>query len=377
MKRFYYSNILFAFASLVVCTPCFSQQKNSWTPLFNGKDLKGWDTYLRSPSDVGYADETIPPYMPSYGLNNDPLKVFTVKDGLLHISGEVWGAITTKKEYSNYQLRLETKWGQKKYAPKDNSLRDGGILFHCTDGFDFGFKCWMRSLEMQIQETEIGDFFNVGGGQGDAEFQFTPNVATGNNEIANQYNPNEPLIRQGGRIYRSGNFETPDNGWTTSELIARGADAVFIVNGFVVNRLFNFYRQDLQQQVTRGKLQFQSEGAEHYYRKIEIRPLSFIHSFPKLVSKQKEIMVGKDEAQKIEIINEGEPVEIIAAELIGKNIDHYVVKLPPLPFVWKTGVPILFPVSIKHGLEPGNQVTLRLETMLGPVADFEVTLTAK
>ncbi|MEO6948779.1 MAG: DUF1080 domain-containing protein [Ginsengibacter sp.] len=377
MKNLYFRNSFFVLVGLWISAQSFSQQQRKWTSLFNNKNLTGWDTYLRSPSDVGYNGETTSPYIEPFGLNNDPLSVFTVKDGLLHISGEVWGAITTKKEYSNYHLRFETKWGKKKYFPKDHSLRDGGVLFHCTEGFDFAFKCWMRSLEMQVQETEIGDFFNVGAGAGDAEFQFTPNVATGNNEIANQYNPYEPLIRQGGRIYRSGNFETPNNGWTTSELIARHADAVFIVNGFVVNRMFNIYRKDLNQQVTRGKIQIQSEGAEHFYRKIEIRPISFIQSSPNLTSKQKEVIIGKGETQRIEIVNKGEPVEIIAAELLGKNIDQYLVKLPQLPFVWKKGTKVILPVSIKPGLIAGNEVILRWETELGPVSNFEVKLIAK
>src|SRR5690606_1931697 len=127
---------------------------------------------------------------------------------------------------------------------------------------------------------EIGDFYNVGGG--DAEFKLRKTV-TREGENANQYDPFAKLKRQPGRVYRSGDFESPPGEWTRSELIARHADAVFIVNGFVVNRLFNMYRPDLQQPVTTGKIQFQSEGAEHYLRNIEIRPLTFSRHTPRLV----------------------------------------------------------------------------------------------
>lgn len=350
-------------------------QKTQWRSLFNGKDLSNWDTYLRATNLTGYSDDTTIPYQAPIGLNNDPLKVFTVENGLIHISGEIWGAFTTKEIFSNYHVRFVTKWGDKKWAPKDKSLRDGGILFHCTEGFDYAFKCWMRSMEMQVQETEIGDFFNVGAG--DAEFQVNPHIKTGNNETADQYDPSKPLARHPGRVYRSGNFESAHGEWTTSELVCRQADAVFIVNGFVVNRMFNIYRQDLQQQVTSGKLQFQSEGAEHFYKKIEIRAISFTQNKPKLVTPQNEFAVGENDTQQIKITNNGDTFEMIAAELMGKETDQFVVKLPALPLVWKKGTTITLPVSIKVGSTPGNKVKLRLETVLGPVPDFEVILTAK
>ena len=342
-----------------------------WRTLFNGKDLKNWDTWLRATTDTGYDG----PYHTPIGLNNDPLKVFTVHDGLLHISGEVWGAITYKEDFGNYHLRFQTKWGEKKYAPKDNKPRDGGVLFHATEGYNYAFNCWMRSWEMQLQEGEIGDFFNVNGG--DAEFQFIKGVKTIYNEMANQYNGNEPLVRQPGRIWRSGNFENPNDQWTTSELVARHSDAVFIVNGFVVNRLFNMYRKDLGEQVTHGKLQFQSEGAEHFYKTIEIRPLSFVQTHPRLVSAVKEVVVTSTGKQQIQITNEGEAVEIIAAELIGKDIEQFVVTLPSLPLILKKGARLVLPVTLKNKNDQPNNVKFRLETVLGQVEGFSINLVTK
>jgi len=360
---------------LIALVSIAQKPKQVWRPLFNGKNLDGWDTYLRATNLSGYSDDTTVPYQPPIGLNNDPLHVFTVKDGLVHISGEIWGAMTYKEIFGNYHLRFETKWGQKKYAPKDKSPRDGGLLFHCTEGFDYAFKCWMRSMEMQVQEGEIGDFFNVGGG--DAEFQITPAIKTIYNETADQYDPSKPPLRHPGRVYRSGNFESPKGEWTTGELVARHADAVFIVNGFVVNRLFNIFRTDLKEQVTRGKIQFQSEGAEHYYRKIEIRPISFVQSYPEIVTPQKELIITTSETRQIEITNNGEAVEIIAAELIGKNIEQFVIKLPSLPYVLKKGGKLVLPVSLQKGDETPNKVAFRLETLLGPVAGFEINLVSK
>lgn len=360
---------------LLICAFSFGQKQN-WKPLFNGKNLTNWDTWLRATNMTGYSkDEMIGPPQPPIGLNNDPLKVFTVENGILRISGEIWGAITTKEEYGNYHLRFTTKWGEKKYFPKDKSPRDGGLLFHCTDSFDYAFGCWMRSMEMQIQEGEIGDFFNVGGGV--AEFQFKEKVKTIYNETADQYDPTKPPARHPGRVWRSGNFENPHGEWTTSELVARHSDAVFICNGFVVNRLYNIFREDLNEQVTKGKIQFQSESAEHYYKSIEIRPISFKQTNPKLIADKKDYELNADETQEIKITNEGEAVEIIAAELIGSGIDSFLVKLPSLPMVLKKGASIILPAKIKAGTASGNSVKFRLETVLGPVSNFQINLISK
>ena len=40
----------------------------------------------------------------------DQRKVFTVHDGLLHISGDGFGGVVTKDAYRDYHLILEFKW---------------------------------------------------------------------------------------------------------------------------------------------------------------------------------------------------------------------------------------------------------------------------
>src|SRR5690606_39341547 len=72
---------------------CRTDCQEGWVKLFNGKDLEGWDTYLRSVDMLGYEIDPTYPYQPPIGLNNDPLDVFTVQDGVIRISGVVWGAI--------------------------------------------------------------------------------------------------------------------------------------------------------------------------------------------------------------------------------------------------------------------------------------------
>ena len=60
-------------------------RRDSMKPLFNGKDLNGWYSFLKTK-----------------GKNNDPEKIFSVEDGLLHISGKEFGYICTEKIYKNF-----------------------------------------------------------------------------------------------------------------------------------------------------------------------------------------------------------------------------------------------------------------------------------
>src|SRR5687767_13334223 len=93
---------------------------------FNGKDLEGWYTYLNGPK---YAD---------------PDHVFTVTaDGMLRISGQGFGGITTKRAFKDYHLVAEWKWGDKTWDVPDpakpgqflrraTAARDAGILVHAV-----------------------------------------------------------------------------------------------------------------------------------------------------------------------------------------------------------------------------------------------------
>ena len=113
--------------------------------LFNGKDLTHWYTFLQE-----------------HGRDKDPNKVFTVEDGLLRISGEDWGCITTEEEYENYRLVIEFKWGQETWGNRKEATRDSGVLVH-SQGADGGYSgIWMHSLEVQMIEGGTGDFIVVG-----------------------------------------------------------------------------------------------------------------------------------------------------------------------------------------------------------------------
>jgi hypothetical protein len=343
-----------------------------WTALFDGKSLTGWDTYLRQPEGTNQAP---------FGLNNDPLHVFTVVDGAIRASGQLWGGISTRQEYDNYHLQVDVRWGTKKWYPNDSTRRDAGLLYHATGPFSFAYDCWLRSSELQIQEGEIGDFFGVGAGS--AEFPTQPVLVRG--KSLDQYAFDAPLHRNAdavgsGRVYRSGNFERPHGQWNTVDLITRGADAVYIVNGYVVNRLFNTYRPTIHQQTTRGKIQLQSEGAEVYYRQIRLRPVEYMspQSLTLIADKTALTDLAPGKAQTVRITNRGDAVELVAVELSGPAGDRFRVQLPAFPKRLKRGETLDLPVSVISAT-PGlpATATLRLETVLGPVPDLAVSLRSR
>lgn len=360
------------YTGLSLSTWAQSPPAGQWTSLFDGKSLAGWDTYLRQPEGTK---------QPPYGLNNDPLHVFTVAEGAIRASGQLWGGVSTRQDYDNYHLRLDVRWGTKKWYPNDSTRRDAGLLYHATGPYSFAYDCWLRSSELQIQEGEFGDFFGVGAGS--AEFPMQPVTVRG--KSLDQYAFDAPLRRNAdavgsGRVYRSGDFERPHGQWNRVELIARGADAVYIVNGYVVNRLFNTYRPAIHQQTTRGKIQLQSEGAEVYYRQIQLRPIDYTPPQSLSLTADKTALTDliSDKSQTVRITNRGDAVELVAVELSGPAGDQFRVQLPVLPLRLKRGETLTLPVMLLSGAS-GKSVTatLRMETVLGPVPDLAVTLQSR
>src|SRR5438128_9142554 len=120
--------------------------------LFNGKDLTNFYTWLGAPAKGEKP----------YGKNNDPEKVFTVHDGMVHVSGKVFGGFITEKEYENYQQVVEFKWVEKTWPPRQDKARDSGILLHCVGEDGAAGGVWMESIECQMIEGGTGDFILVG-----------------------------------------------------------------------------------------------------------------------------------------------------------------------------------------------------------------------
>jgi hypothetical protein len=251
---------------------------SGWAPLFNRTNLNGWYIVLRN------------------SRSDDTNHLVQVENGAIHMykdapadSPQPAGYIVTEKEYSNYHLRLEYKWGTKRFQPRLKSRRDAGILYHVTgkDGV------WPHSVECQIQENDVGDIFTVNtrltASADPATTNLTTNVITNQAGIAITNRGSFPHFMEpekGGMPFVQGvgdgirrvirNPMNEHEGWNTVEVMVHGDEATYIVNGKINN-----HASHIQQKVdgewlplTKGKIALQLEFAEVFYRNVEIQELA-------------------------------------------------------------------------------------------------------
>jgi hypothetical protein len=265
-----------------------------WRPLFNGRDLTGWTTWLAKPHAsvelAGEPKDEKGAYTQPLGTR-DPLGVFTVvrADGrpAIRISGQVFGELRTAESFTNYHLKLQFKWGEKQWPPRDKpgTPRDSGLLYHVHADPGAEGRTWARSIELQIQEHDTGDLYAVGS-QISVRSTARPaaaGAATNAQPIFDYDSKGDwHLFSQvpgsSGRCVKQPDNEKPRGEWNTVELICVGEDAIHVVNGKVVMRLHGPRRIDGPQPVpvTAGALILQSEGAEIFYRDVEVRPMTSI-----------------------------------------------------------------------------------------------------
>jgi hypothetical protein len=254
--------------------------------LFNGKDFSGWDKYLDIPNQHSQfpqlKKDANEKYTEPLGYNNDPAHVFSVVqvDGepAIRVSGEVFGGIISQKEYQNYHLQLQFKWGTKKWPPRDTVVRDSGILYHSQGeiGKVPNSWSWLPSQECQIQEGDCGDYWAVG----NARVKINA-VRRGDKYV---YDPSGPEILFGygtegkPRCFKRMTSEKSLGEWNQVDLYILGGQAVHVLNGqtvLVVNASY-MHEGDRDKTVDKGKIQLQSEGAEIFYRRITLEPLTTI-----------------------------------------------------------------------------------------------------
>ena len=264
------------------------------------KDLSRWDVWMgavHTSVDLGFDFEksTNVKKGKPLGLNNDPKKVFSVieEDGepILHITGEIYGGLTTKNEYDNYHFSAKFKWGEKKWEPRLKDKRDSGLLYHAKGVHGAFWNVWKASLEYQVQEGDCGDFIALGDVYGDVPAErFTNDKGKFKKYVYNPKGKNYPI--KGGTpgfetaiVKKSELYENPNGEWNTIEIYVLGNESIHLVNGKVVNRVKNARYNIGGKTVpaTLGKIQLQSEAAEIFYKEIKIKP---IKKFPKKYRKQ-------------------------------------------------------------------------------------------
>jgi hypothetical protein len=258
----------------------------NWVKLFNGRDWTGLDRYIAAP----------PGSQGPLGLNNDPRNVFSITNvdgrGAIYVSGELYGGISTHTEFENLHIRVAYKWGEKKWPPRaePKHYRDAGLLYWCIGPHGAGSGAWMRSVELNIMEKGVGQWWSVAGTFCDVEgrnvvLEKEPNVPYRGESPGEQcvlWAPGAKTytVKPWEGITSPYDFERPHGEWNIAEAIAWGPVCIHLLNGEVVLVITNpRYREKEnapEQRLWRGKIQLQSEAAELFYRDFEARSINSI-----------------------------------------------------------------------------------------------------
>lgn len=257
--------------SLALCGALFSvissfaAESEDWQVLFGGTSLAGWSPLIG---------------MKTPGV--DPDGHIVLRDGMIRMYANApadakvpFGSLMTERKFSRFHLKLETSWGARKFKPRQDTIRDAGLLFHVADSPRTVFGDWPESMECQIQEGDVGDIMFLGTrgitwlnpdpahapeGQGD------PGMLPEDGGV--------PVIT--GQNTYVGRFPVADKpeGWNTVETIVQADEsAVFKINGVIRSR-YASVRDAEGKPLTGGRIGVQLEGAEVNYRNILVRELA-------------------------------------------------------------------------------------------------------
>jgi len=178
--------------------------------LFNGKDLSNWVFHLKDPAA-------------------DPAKVFTLDNGVIHISGDPFGYMRTKEQYSNYKLHLEWRW------PSEAS--NSGVFIHAQ----LPDTIWPQCIECQLKAGSAGDFVCMAG-----------------SDMAERKDKTSRMVTK-----MTASNELPVGQWNTMEVICLGNAIKVFVNGTLQNSATSV-------NINKGSICLQSEGKDVEFRNVFI-----------------------------------------------------------------------------------------------------------
>jgi hypothetical protein len=243
-------------------------------PLFNGRDLSGLYTWLVDTK------------------REDPRRVFSVTNGMLRISGDGLGYVSTTQSYAKYRLLVEFKWGTRNWTwgERVGKARDSGIFLHSVgpDGNSHDGKgAFKAAIECNLFEGATGDLLLIRGNAADGSL-LAPRLTV---ESADQRDDDgwpfwkkdskRATLERWGRVnwfakdrrwqdrfnFRGAkDVEKPAGEWNRIECLCDGDHIEVSLNGIVVNEAFNVWP-------TNGPILLQCEGSEIFIRKFELHPL--------------------------------------------------------------------------------------------------------
>jgi len=212
---------LFALALVPAFLPARDEPKA--IKLFNGKDLSGWTTFFK---DDKKADDC-----------------FTAKGGVIECTGAPLGYLVTEKEYGDYKLELEWKWGE---GAKKVKVPNSGVLLHLT-GKD---AIWPKCVEAQLMAGNAGDFWLMGGSK----------------LMVDEARHDKDRPRHFYKMKTDKPVEKEVGGWNKYEIVCKGGAIKLTVNGVLLN-------EGTGGDLKKGKIALQSEGAPISFRNIVLTPL--------------------------------------------------------------------------------------------------------
>jgi len=264
-----YKSTTLALASLCFfSSAAMAADSTGWKLIFDGKSLSGWSVQYASKTPAG-----APPASSIFAVKNGEIHAYpTQKAG----SEQPNAYIVTDADFKDYVLSLEYKWGEKKFAPRLELVRDAGLLYHVHRARPSD---WPACTEAQIQEGDTGDSWAVSS-------QVSSFVDPKTGRYALPENGGVPVT-----VGKNDDFQRTRHGrvneypgWNTLEVIVRGDRATHVVNGVVNMRVSDLKSWDSGSgswvKLDHGKIALQAESAEVFYRNIRVRPLTKTDDMP-------------------------------------------------------------------------------------------------
>jgi 3-keto-disaccharide hydrolase len=187
--------------------------------LWNGEDFTGWKLFI--------PDASV-----------DVKDVWSVRDGVIHCTGQPNGYMRTTTEYANYHLHLEWRWPGKP--------TNSGVLLHVA----LPDQVWPKCIESQLMSGQAGDFWIL-----------SHAGITANGE--RYEDPNNKYVHVKKRHETS---ENPPGQWNVYDIYCEGDTVRSVVNGVEQN-------YGTRATPASGYIALQSEGSPIEFRNIHIVPL--------------------------------------------------------------------------------------------------------
>ena len=200
-----------------------SEKDNGWIKLFNGKDLSGWSVFLDPKNEA------------------DPKKVFTVRNGILVCEGTPFGYLITDKEYKNYVLKLQWRWGRKVHG----TVRNSGVFLHVVGPN----KIWPKGVEAQLMADYAGDLWLMD------DFKLKVHAKRQDPRVARHFY---------GMKYH---VETAIGEWNRFEITCNGGSIELVINDHLVN-------EGTGAESVKGRIALASEGAEIHFKDVVLKSLA-------------------------------------------------------------------------------------------------------